>query len=200
MTDTEARDLLRGHEVPLRECVNLGFNNFRRANVLIASDVQPSSRTLSNLLHDSIVRVARERLNEPMRYVFANQRNLFVHGEKALLQFKRIGPGGKPSNYPTLLAREIEETGFASLPGLEPLPLLTVGYEVPETHDRVMDVMVLRVSDRGVNWKYSIYSAESTDSRMLFLDELTESEKPAQTKVRAKLPDDTNKRRSADSA
>lgn len=201
MTDNEAKNLLAGHEHLLRNCVNDGFDRFRRGNLMLSSQIQCSSRTLSNMLHDSVVTVAREILPEPVRFVAGYHRNFFSFGGYALLQFKRLGQDGRPSNFPTILAQQIEETGCASLPGLDPLPLLTIGYEVPETNHCVNDIVVLRVTESGVSWKYSIAGTpQLINDRMVFLDQ-NDAAALVETAVRPKLPSiDERLHRSSDSA
>lgn len=159
MTDQEAHELLQPFEEMIEAVVVDGFENVKRA---LASGMLPynsSSRTISNMVHDSVVDRMQNSCGDAFKLLPAD-RQVFVFRGSILIQFKRLNGAGKPQNVPTKAALKINASGQYALPGFGSYPLITIGYIIPQTLDRIDDVRVCHMRDGQIMWSYSI----ATDS------------------------------------
>lgn len=198
MTEETARNVFAPHEALLRQSVQLGFDVFREHYVRISQTTTTSSRTASSLLNDCVAEAVEQRLSEP----FVSRRGIrrFIElRDTALIQFKRLGHDGRPSNISTHFADEIEENGQVLLPGMEELPLLTIGYEVPPTHDTLSDLRIVYVSHHNLNWSFSILDDSQEPPQALPLGSLPPA-LPSSTIIRIRDSDETAAERRSRSA
>jgi hypothetical protein len=198
MNESTARRHLGPHLPLLRSAVADGFADYAREYGNVSHKHSP--RTRASAIHDHIVDYVKRKLSGTnIRFVPSRVRNLFSADNALVLQFKKLNPGLKPSNYPTQLALNFDaqvNTGY--LPGMEASPRLTIGYVPNVAFTGLNGVFVVYLSGKTVIWSFEIPDTDTGESAVIGTL-FTPSSPGSRVKPKKTLPSKEKRNRDAQS-
>lgn len=151
-------------------------------------------RTMSNIIFDSIARIAQEEfgVDKRIRILAKNQTIKFLFLDVVLLRFKKGNSRGIGSNIETQSVMQFIEPE-QQLSCLEPINNVEVCYRLNDLGTAIMDVSVVARNRKYPVWKYSLNDAMPAAEILEIMPKSTTKILPPVVKPKNKKEDEAKK-------